>query len=57
MVARMYQQGKALNSGSHFELDDVIDPVESRRWILTGLRSAPRPAPRTGKKRPHVDSW
>jgi acetyl/propionyl-CoA carboxylase alpha subunit/acetyl-CoA carboxylase carboxyltransferase component len=57
MVARMYQQGKALNSASHFELDDVIDPVESRRWILTGLRSAPPPAPRTGKKRPHIDSW
>ena len=57
MVARMYQQGKALNSASHFELDDVIDPVESRRWILTGLRSSPPPAPRTGKKRPHVDSW
>ena len=57
MVARMYQQGKALNSASHFELDDVIDPVESRRWILTGLRSAPPRAPRTGKKRPHVDSW
>jgi acetyl/propionyl-CoA carboxylase alpha subunit/acetyl-CoA carboxylase carboxyltransferase component len=57
MVARMYQQGKALNSASHFELDDVIDPIESRRWILTGLRSSPPPAPRTGKKRPHVDSW
>ena len=57
MVARMYQQGKAVNSASHFELDDVIDPVESRGWILTGLRSAPPPAPRTGKKRPHVDSW
>ncbi len=57
MVARMYQQGKALNSASHFELDDVIDPVESRRWILTGLRSAPPPTPRAGKKRPHVDSW
>jgi acetyl/propionyl-CoA carboxylase alpha subunit/acetyl-CoA carboxylase carboxyltransferase component len=57
MVARMYQQGKALNSASHFELDDVIDPLESRRWILTGLRSAPPPAPRTGKKRPQVDSW
>ena len=57
MVARMYQQGKALNSASHFELDDVIDPVESRRWILTGLRSAPPPRSRTGKKRPHIDSW
>jgi acetyl-CoA carboxylase carboxyltransferase component/acetyl/propionyl-CoA carboxylase alpha subunit len=57
MVARMYQQGKAINSASHFELDDVIDPVDSRRWILTGLRSSPPPAPRTGKKRTHVDSW
>jgi acetyl/propionyl-CoA carboxylase alpha subunit/acetyl-CoA carboxylase carboxyltransferase component len=57
MVARMYQQGKALNSASHFELDDVIDPIDSRRWILTGLRSSPPPAPRSGKKRPHVDSW
>jgi acetyl-CoA carboxylase carboxyltransferase component/biotin carboxyl carrier protein len=57
MVARMYQQGKAINSASHFELDDVIDPVDSRRWILTGLRSSPPPLPRIGKKRPHIDSW
>ncbi len=57
MVARMYQQGKGINSASHFELDDVIDPLESRRWILTGLHSAPPPAPRTGKKRTQVDSW
>jgi len=57
MVARMYQQGKAINSASHFELDDVIDPLDSRRWILTGLHSAPPPSPRTGKKRTHIDSW
>ncbi len=53
----MYQQGKAINSASHFELDDVIDPLDSRRWILTGLHSAPPPSPRTGKKRTHIDSW
>ena len=33
----MYQHGKAVNIASHFEIDDVIDPVESRRWILAGL--------------------
>ena len=27
MVARMYEHGKALNTASHFEIDDVIDPV------------------------------
>jgi acetyl-CoA carboxylase carboxyltransferase component len=57
MVARMYERGKALNSASHFEIDDVIDPVESRRWITAGLRSAPSQGPRIAKKRPCIDTW
>ncbi len=57
MVERMYQQGKGLSAAMHFEIDDVIDPAESRRLIVTALRSAPPPAPRTGKKRPFVDTW
>lgn len=56
MVDRMYQHGKAVNMASHFEIDGVIDPVESRQWIVTALRSAPPPAPRTHKKR-SVDTW
>jgi hypothetical protein len=35
----------------------VIDPVESRSWVLTALKSAPPPAAREGKKRPCVDTW
>ena len=57
MVERMYLQGKGLSAAMHFEIDDVIDPAESRRLIVTALRSAPPPAPRTGKKRPFVDTW
>ena len=57
MVDRMYQWGKAINAASHFEIDDVIDPAESRRWITTMLTSAPVPAERSGKKRPHIDTW
>jgi hypothetical protein len=57
MVDRMYQVGKAVNVASHFEIDDVIDPADSRRWITTMLTTAPPPAPRAGKKRPHVDTW
>ena len=57
MVADMYQRGKAVNMASHFELDDVIDPADSRKWISTGLRSvAPAPV-RQHKKRPNVDTW
>lgn len=57
MVDRMYAHGKALNTASHFEIDDVIDPADSRRWISAILASAPDPAPRIGKKRPNIDTW
>jgi acetyl/propionyl-CoA carboxylase alpha subunit len=57
MVARMYQHGKAVNIASGFEIDDVIDPMESRRWILAALDSSPPPAARTGKKRSCIDTW
>jgi acetyl-CoA carboxylase carboxyltransferase component len=57
MVERMYRHGKAVNMASHFEIDGVIDPQESRRWILRALRSVPPPTPRTGKKRPCIDTW
>jgi len=57
MVERMYEHGKAINMASHFEIDDVIDPAESRHWITTMLRSAPRPEARRGKKRPNIDTW
>lgn len=33
LVAAAYQHGKALRAGTTFELDDVIDPAESRSWI------------------------
>ncbi|MGE0543216.1 MAG: carboxyl transferase domain-containing protein [Dehalococcoidia bacterium] len=57
LVAQAYEQGKALNAAHVFEVDDVIDPADSRRWLLAGLRSAPPPEPRAGKKRPCVDTW
>jgi acetyl-CoA carboxylase carboxyltransferase component len=56
-VAEMYERGKALNAASHFEIDDVIDPAETRRWISAILNSAPPPPARAGKKRPNIDTW
>ena len=57
MVERMYQHGKGVNTASHFEIDDVIDPADSRRWISMMLESAPTAASRSGKKRRNVDTW
>jgi acetyl-CoA carboxylase carboxyltransferase component len=57
LVAAAYRNGKALNAASHFEIDDVIDPAETRTRILATLRAAPAPPVREGKKRPCVDTW
>ena len=57
MVAAAYEHGKGVNVASVFEFDDVIDPLHSRKWILSALKSAPPPEPRSGKKRPCIDTW
>jgi len=57
MVAGMYEQGKALSAAALFELDEVIDPVDTRDWIMAALRSSPPPAPRAGKKHAWIDTW
>jgi acetyl-CoA carboxylase carboxyltransferase component len=57
LVAAAYRNGKALNAATHFEIDDVIDPAETRARILATLRAAPAPPVREGKKRPCVDTW
>jgi acetyl-CoA carboxylase carboxyltransferase component len=56
-VARAYERGKALSMATNLEIDDVIDPAESRRRIVSTLEAVPSLPPRTGKKRPCVDAW
>jgi acetyl-CoA carboxylase carboxyltransferase component len=56
MVDRMYESGKALSVATHFEIDDVIDPADSRKWISAVLSSV-KTATRTGKKRANIDTW
>jgi acetyl-CoA carboxylase carboxyltransferase component len=56
MVARYYEEGKAINAASYVEIDGVIDPAETRRWIMAGLASIAPPGPRT-RKRPCIDPW
>ena len=57
LVAKAYENGKALNVASFHEIDAVIDPAKSREWILAGLKSTPQVAKRKGKKRPCIDTW
>ncbi len=58
MVAMAYERGRGLNMAAYGEIDDVIDPADSRRWIATLLDEAPGEWwRRPGKKRPNVDAW
>jgi acetyl-CoA carboxylase carboxyltransferase component len=54
MVAAAYEYGRALHAATVFELDDVIDPADTRRWITTVFAGAP---PMPDRPRPWIDTW
>ncbi|MFW1494618.1 hypothetical protein ACEV9S_24330, partial [Vibrio parahaemolyticus] len=54
LVDEMYAKGKAINMASFIEIDAVIDPLETRRWILRGLASIPPASPGGAKRRPFI---
>ena len=54
LVANLYTNGKALHVSSMLEIDAVIDPAETRKWILQGLRTC---RSRHRPRRRFVDAW
>jgi acetyl-CoA carboxylase carboxyltransferase component len=57
LLAAMYESGKALNVAMYHEIDAVIDPRDTRKWIMNGVRAMP-PGKKGGKgKRPFIDTW
>jgi acetyl-CoA carboxylase carboxyltransferase component len=58
MVASAYDRGRGLNMAAYGEIDDVIDPADSRRWIATLFdETSGQWWARPGKKRPQLDAW
>ncbi|OKO69299.1 carboxyl transferase domain-containing protein [Bradyrhizobium sp. AS23.2] len=57
MVAKSYEQSRALHGATHLEFDDVIDPKDTRSWISRGLRAVGTVGAPAAKKRPLVDAW
>ncbi len=39
LVARQYANGSAINMATTLEIDAVIDPADTRAWLLRGLDS------------------
>ena len=60
LLRKMYERGSAISNTVAGELDDTIDPVDTRKWILMTLESCPAKARRRrgeGKKRPAISPW
>jgi acetyl-CoA carboxylase carboxyltransferase component len=57
-VAAAYERGRGVNMAAYGEIDDVIDPADSRRWIATLFdETTGEWWRRPGKKRPNIDAW
>ncbi|MGE0331806.1 MAG: carboxyl transferase domain-containing protein [Ramlibacter sp.] len=56
-VEELYAAGKALNKATTFDFDEVIDPAESRRWILSAIEAAQRGRASTKGRHPFVTPW
>lgn len=55
LVADMFDSAQALNVAATMEIDDVIDPAETRGKVLAALDAAGRGAPARGGRR--IDTW
>jgi acetyl-CoA carboxylase carboxyltransferase component len=56
-VGVLYEKGKALSVARYLEIDAVIDPADTRRWLTSGIQSASTARARSVKRRPLVDTW
>ncbi len=57
-VTAAYERGQAISMAAYGEIDDVIDPADSHRWIeMLFDATSGRWWERPGKRRPMVDAW
>jgi acetyl-CoA carboxylase carboxyltransferase component len=54
LVAQQYEKGQAMNMAATLEIDAVIDPAETRGWLVRGLASATHKEPPSPR---YVDTW
>lgn len=57
MVDAMYEKGKAINMASFLEIDGVIDPEQTRHWLVRGLKSVPETKRTVDTPPGFIDAW
>jgi acetyl-CoA carboxylase carboxyltransferase component len=56
LVAQLYERGKAINMAAYLEIDAVIDPADTRKWLMQGLKSVPARKPGDANHS-FIDPW
>jgi acetyl-CoA carboxylase carboxyltransferase component len=56
LVAEQYEAGKAINAARVFEIDDVIDPADTRH-VITDALAAWRGPDADRRRRSYIDTW
>jgi acetyl/propionyl-CoA carboxylase alpha subunit/acetyl-CoA carboxylase carboxyltransferase component len=57
LVAQQYANGEAIHMAQTLEIDAVIDPADTRTWLVRGLESAMRATRAQQPPSPYVDTW
>jgi acetyl-CoA carboxylase carboxyltransferase component len=54
LLARQYEQGSAIHMAATLEIDAVIDPAQTRDWLVQGLQTPRELPPGRGLA---IDAW
>ncbi|MFP6824351.1 MAG: carboxyl transferase domain-containing protein [Pseudomonadales bacterium] len=57
MVEAAYNRGKGLNAAHVFEVDDVIDPADTRMWLIAGMKAGAPLVREPQLRTPIIDAW
>ena len=57
LVASAYEKGKAINAAPFLEIDEVIDPADTRKWIMKGLAICQQRRGDRGSRKRYVDAF
>ncbi len=57
MVDKLFAKAQAVNAATTFSIDEVLDPAETREWLISGIRSLAPEALAKRERRSHIDTW
>ncbi len=56
LLGKLIEKGKAISTAEYLEIDAVIDPAETRHWIMQGLKAVP-PVEFVKTGHDFIDAW